>query len=211
MTIQQRERAIYSNLGVDNRYDLLFFQKTPSWVDITAIRFRAMTSGALDSVLLPVSVEPGHLPLSIALYADEGGKPGRVLEGWTVEAHAGAAPMLTMLTSRIHPPLMAEEDYWITVIPALPASVVWHRNNQCEAGGCWCGCSLDGLLQIQRQQMMPALLINAVEEQREEKATGSGLASIARHLRSLIFAAACVRLELPGMAGIAARTVKRGA
>lgn len=190
MTIQHRERAIYSNLGADNRYDLFFFQKTPSWVDITATRFRAMTSGALDSVLLPVSVEPGRLPLSIALYTDEGGKPGRALEAWTAEAHAGATPMLTMLTSRVHPNLRAQEDYWLTVIPALPASVVWHRNNQFEAGGYWCGCSLDGLLHIQRQQMMPALRINAVEEQRVEKATGSGLASITRHLRSLMLAAA---------------------
>ncbi len=97
-----------------------------------AVPFVMAAGGALDSVELPFArkslTASSTTPRTFSLAADAGGKPGAVIESWSMVP--GLTMSLVRLSSTVRPALAAGTKYWFTahINPTGTAADAWVSN-----------------------------------------------------------------------------------
>lgn len=90
--------------------------------DYSFDRFGILTWGLPDV--------PDDATMTLALRADDQGKPGAILEAFTIAA-ADVGHLTTLARSSVlHPVLSAGTSYWITAVPGMDFTLHWALNMQ---------------------------------------------------------------------------------
>jgi len=132
---------------------------------LSGTAFVATASGNLASIATLLA-QSKALPLSIGLYADSSGKPGQLLETWSVSvptSNQSSVPPLTTLVSVQQPLLSAGTKYWFVVNQGRTANTTyWWPNDQGVRGGLWltAGSTLNLLSQAFTTLPTPGILLN---------------------------------------------------
>jgi hypothetical protein len=89
-------------------------------------------SYTLDRIEVAVGLASGPNGLTVSLLADDGGRPGGVVEAFDLAGAMGPwgveNPLLVM-DSVLHPTLMVDTQYWLAVSPASEAVAYWNLNS----------------------------------------------------------------------------------
>jgi hypothetical protein len=96
--------------------------------------FVSSATAQLSSIYVTPTCEIGcRDPLIINLTANAGGKPGAVIESFSVPASVlgafGVFNSPLMLNSVLHPTLTAGTEYWVTLTTDLNNTLVWNWNS----------------------------------------------------------------------------------
>jgi hypothetical protein len=152
--------TIYDNLGPSNSFENSgSYAMTNGFLGTT---FVTTGGGSLETVLLPLeSVAPAFL--TMGLFTNLSGQPGKLLESWTVFETNLDPPPITTLVSVFQPTLTSETQYWFVVSPS-PSFVIWYQNNRGVTGGVYGGSSLEALPQSFASLSVPAIQVNSVPE-----------------------------------------------
>jgi hypothetical protein len=116
-----RADLIFTNLGPGDSYNLVWgwaYGTTRSATDhfVSGDAFRAAATLVVDKVELPLWWVSDHAQVDVQLAADAGGKPGAVLDTFTLTTGTGT-PRMALLSagSVLHPRLTAGTEYWLVV------------------------------------------------------------------------------------------------
>ena len=176
-----RADTIYSNLGPGNTWTVNREYDVNS--DFMASPFVTSGGGNLLDVSLPLfSI---NNPVGLGLYTDSGGKPGTLLESWSVDV-PGFPGILTTIPSVQNPLLSAATEYWfvIDVADDQKRNLAWYWNDQSVSGGVWFGNDLSGLIGAVPASPAPAIqldstAVTAVPEPASWISLASGVAIMA--------------------------------
>jgi hypothetical protein len=170
--------TIYNNLGPGNTW--IINRDYSTNFDFMAAPFVTSGGGHLGDIVIPLFSL--HNPVSLGLYADSGGKPGTLLENFSLTA-PGFPGILTTIPSARNPLLSAGTEYWLvfTPTPAQKNELAWYENDLGLTGGIWAGNVLDDMLNFVPGSPMPAIQLNSVSvpEPASEILLGSGLLMLA--------------------------------
>jgi hypothetical protein len=150
--------TIYDNFGSSNTFTINRVYQ--SNFDFMATTFVSTGGGNLEDIVTPIfSLDP---PVTFGLYTDFGGKPGALLEDWSVTVPGFPAQLVT-LTSVQNPLLLAGTPYWfvISLTSTQKNELAWYQNNQSVNGGLYAGNSLNALLQFTPGSPTPAIQLNS--------------------------------------------------
>ena len=158
--------VIYSNLGPSLSYLNNGVGAGSTSPFGLATTFTATGSGQLLQVLVPV--EDTHGTVGMGLYADNGGKPGALIEAWNNivvnNTFASPAPLVTT-ASVLQPTLTAGSTYWFFVLSAAgnpnTDGLEWGNSSQISSGGDWFGGPSNVVLQFPTSPP-PAIELDAV-------------------------------------------------
>jgi hypothetical protein len=106
---------------------------------LLATTFMATGSGNLGSIAT-VFAQSETLQLSLGLYADSSGKPGQLLESWSLQIPSTTSPYppITTLTSVVHPFVSSGMTYWFVWSSGNATnSTSWWPNDEGVTGGYW--------------------------------------------------------------------------
>ena len=167
--------TLYNNLGPGNTWTINREYDVNS--DFMASSFTTSGSGNLLDVSIPLFSL--NNPVELGLYTDSGGKPGTLLENWSVTA-PGFPGILTTFASVQSPFLSAETEYWFVIDVAADQklNLAWYQNDEGVTGGIWIGNSLDSLIEALPNSPAPAIQLNSTTASTvPEPAGGMGLAA----------------------------------
>lgn len=125
-----------------------------------AKQFTVTGSGPLASIRLPLSVLDAGADLAVSLRVPGADPNGAVLESWTVPAASlSATPMVIVLTSTLHPALIAGTSYWLRLDAVISGTYQWHQNIIGEFGNVF-SVTAGAVWETNPESWSPALEVN---------------------------------------------------
>lgn len=132
-------QLLFNNFGPRNSYQNFIgwtegFASPPS---IQGMGFTPGVSAHLASIEVAINLVSGPNELILKLMSDDGGKPGSVIEEWTVSEQMGsfgdAYPTFTV-ASVLTPHLSAGTLYWVVPFVASETHAAWNWNSVDDVG-----------------------------------------------------------------------------
>ena len=125
--------TLYTDFGPGQTYNTVsgwaIAGSGTAFPDSVAASFTPSVTATLDSIDLPVFVFAGTATFTVEITSDSSGKPGAVLESYSLTSITGATTIRT-LTSILHPSLSSLSTYWIAVFPGDTTTAgAWNWNS----------------------------------------------------------------------------------
>jgi len=136
--VARASSILFSNFGPGLSYDTAV--GNPVGNDLTGFNewqgesFTPVTTATLSSMEIALSAVtfPSLDPVTVALRADLGDRPGAILESFAIPAAAigplGSNNPALVVTSLLFPVLSAGSQYWVTAASPLTSSYSWNFN-----------------------------------------------------------------------------------
>jgi hypothetical protein len=132
-------QVLFNNFGPDNAYNRgtgwTLGLASPPYIQGEA--FTPGVSAPLTSIEAAINLVSGPNELTLKLMTDDAGKPGSVIEEWSLSGAMGAFgdsfPTVTV-TSVLNPLLSAGTQYWVIAFVSSDTGAAWNWNSVGDIG-----------------------------------------------------------------------------